>query len=715
MAPRGIMPCAGGLEPPRSLMTDPNNRNEIRITRLCLSVTLGVLAEVIYFLAAQGKHAFLDHHPRTLVEVIVFGAAVLFLIYGNVLYQCCRLGYYQRRRKHKPALREALNQLNDGEAPSLAILIPSYKEETPVIWQTMVSAALTEYPEKSVTLLIDDPYRPQSTEDVLKLEEARNMPAILQKMFDSPASHYSEELLAFRRRAGVDSKAEVERLAQCYVEVSEWFQALGAQFLSERNSSFLSHTDRFFLEEIIQEPARRHAAFAEELRERMRRNDIPDDAYCERQYIRLAGLFNVRFSSFERKKYRNLSHESNKAMNLNSYIGLIGKAWREVECGNGWQLREALANAANFEIPDARYLITLDADSLILSDYALRLIQIMEQPENQNLAVIQTPYSAFPDSQNLLERIAGATTDLQYIIHQGFTQWNGTFWVGANALIRRRALEDIKHTRLENGFRTAVYIQDRTVIEDTESTIDLIGKGWQLHNYPERLAYSATPPDFGALLIQRRRWANGGLLIAPKLLRYAAKRPKNWGLCKELFVRFHYLASLAGVSAATLLVFLYPFKDSLATIWVPLSALPYFILYARDLKIAGYRCSDVFRVYALNLILIPVVLGGVLKSLHQGVTDKKIPFGRTPKISGKTAAPALYCFLELVLPMIFLAAFGWDMSAHRWSHALFSLFNGAFFAYALVRMVDMRDMASGLVRPREVMEAWLRGPWRSSR
>jgi cellulose synthase/poly-beta-1,6-N-acetylglucosamine synthase-like glycosyltransferase len=52
------------------------------------------------------------------------------------------------------------------------------------------------------------------------------------------------------------------------------------------------------------------------------------------------------------------------------------------------------------------------------------------------------------------------------------------------------------------------YIQDRTVIEDTESSVDLVAKGWELTNYPERLSYSATPPDFGALVIQRRRWAN---------------------------------------------------------------------------------------------------------------------------------------------------------------------------------------------------------------
>ena len=124
----------------------------------------------------------------------------------------------------------------------------------------------------------------------------------------------------------------------------------------------------------------------------------------------------------------------------------------------------------------------------------------------------------------MLERVAGATTDIQYIIHQGFTRYDATYWVGANALLRKTALEDIVTVGEERGFEVRRYIQDRTVIEDTESSIDLVDRDWTLFNYPERLAYSATPPDFGALLIQRRRWANGGLIILPKLLRYLFRR-----------------------------------------------------------------------------------------------------------------------------------------------------------------------------------------------
>jgi cellulose synthase (UDP-forming) len=147
-----------------------------------------------------------------------------------------------------------------------------------------------------------------------------------------------------------------------------------------------------------------------------------------------------------------------------------------------------------------------------------------------------------------LERVAGATTDMQHLIHQGFTYFHASYWVGANAILRVRALDAIKETDTERGFPIARYIQDRTVIEDTESTIDLLQKGWEVYNYLEQLAFSATPPDFGALIIQRRRWANGGLIIFPKLLRYLWGGPHAFvRRATETFVRAHYLVSYVGV------------------------------------------------------------------------------------------------------------------------------------------------------------------------
>jgi hypothetical protein len=315
----------------------------------------------------------------------------------------------------------------------------------------------------------------------------------------------------------------------------------------------------------------------------------------------------------------------------------------------------------------------------------------MEQPENARVGVVQTPYSAIPHPTSLLERTAGATTDIQYLIHQGFTHYRATYWVGANALVRKAALDEISVVAEERGFPIRRYIQDRTVIEDTESTVDLVARGWQLHNYPDRLAYSATPPDFGALFIQRQRWANGGLLILPKLLRYLlAARGASRGRLAEGFMRFHYLVSICAVNLGLVFLIVNPLRGDLNSAWLPLAAAPYYLLYGRDLQRLGYAKIDVLRVYALNLALIPINLAGVGKSLQQALTGKKIPFGRTPKVLGRTSAPAWCILAEFALAGYLVLNCLVDIYVGRWAHAIFAAGNAAFLGYAVGRFVGWR-------------------------
>lgn len=320
----------------------------------------------------------------------------------------------------------------------------------------------------------------------------------------------------------------------------------------------------------------------------------------------------------------------------------------------------------------------------------------MEQPEHARTAVMQTPYSAVPGAEKPLERIAGATTDIQYLIHQGFTGFNATYWVGANALLRKKALEEIAFVGIERGYVVTRFIQDRTVIEDTESSIDLILKGWQLHNYPDRLAYSATPPDFGSLIIQRRRWANGGLIILPKLLRYIAGQSIEKALVREAFMRFHYLVSIAAVNLGLLFVLAVPLNDTMSSVWLPMTALPYFFLYGRDLARIGYRWSDLVRVYALNLLLVPVNLGGVAKSLQQAWTKRTIPFGRTPKVQGRTAAAPWYLLAAYGLVAYWFSCGIKDCLAGYWAHGFFALINSAMMGYALYYFVGWRETVADL-------------------
>jgi cellulose synthase (UDP-forming) len=370
---------------------------------------------------------------------------------------------------------------------------------------------------------------------------------------------------------------------------------------------------------------------------------------------------------------------------------LIGRSVREQVIDSALHLVDTGSEADDaLAIPDATYAITLDADSLLRIDYARRLTAVMEAPGHERFAVVQTPYTAIPGAPSHLERIAGATTDIQYVIHQGFTQYNATFWVGANALLRIAALRDIQGEEEERGFKVPVFIKDRTVIEDTESTIDLVAKGWTLYNYPERLAFSATPPDFGSLLIQRRRWANGGLLILPNLVRHGVSSLFERGKTLELFVRAHYLVSIAGTSLGLFVLLFLPLGKGFNSPWLPLTALPYFLLYARDLTQIGYRKSDVLRIYAFNLLLLPINLAGVLKSLQQAVTGAKIPFGRTPKTEGRTAAPSWAILAEWLMFFFCLLMTVLNALTGHWANALFTLGTGIAFGYALAKFVGIR-------------------------
>jgi cellulose synthase/poly-beta-1,6-N-acetylglucosamine synthase-like glycosyltransferase len=380
----------------------------------------------------------------------------------------------------------------------------------------------------------------------------------------------------------------------------------------------------------------------------------------------------------------------------------MGGVYRPEETPEGPILTPVAAGSrrpGDIEIPDSDFLLTLDADSILLREYCLRLTYFLQQPDNARVAVTQTPYSSFRGAGTRIERLAGATTDIQHILHQGKSYYGATFWVGANAVIRKRALEDIVETEWVGGFEVRRYIQDRTVIEDTESSIDLGTHGWTLVNYPERLSYSATPPDFGSLIVQRRRWANGGLLILPKLRKRRGEHVSRI----ELLLRVNYMASICWASFGLIFLLAYPYDGRLLSPMVLLAALPYFISQASDLRYSGYKATDIFRIYGFNLILLPVNLAGVLKSILQSLTGKKIPFARTPKVKNRTASPLLYVIAPLAIVAFSLFTLWRDVNAQNWGNAAFAAFNATLAVWAIVAYIGIGntivDIWLGLTKP----------------
>ncbi len=408
-------------------------------------------------------------------------------------------------------------------------------------------------------------------------------------------------------------------------------------------------------------------------------------------YGRLENVFRASLTSFERKQYVSLSSEPNKAMNLNSYIGLMGGSYSVHQTLAGKVLVADDPEHATFVVPNPDYVLTLDADSTLLPEYCLRLVYLLEQEEYRHVAIAQTPYSAYPGAASRLERIAGATTDIQHIVHQGLANYRAGFWVGANAVIRKRALDSLEEVSWEGGYPVKRYIRDRTAIEDTESSVDIAAKGWEIYNYPERLSYSATPPDFGALCIQRRRWADGGLLVVPKLWRYY-KQAKQAGRQSfaEFYLRMNYLASISWTTLALLVLLVFPFANELVSPWIAVLAVPYFFAMSTDLKYAGYRRRDVIAIYGFNLILVVVNLAGTVSSIGQAVTGARATFARTPKIRRRTVTPMLF----VVAPYALVALAGYTL-VHDWEHhavnsILFAAVNLVAAVFAIVAFIGLR-------------------------
>ncbi len=92
-------------------------------------------------------------------------------------------------------------------------------------------------------------------------------------------------------------------------------------------------------------------------------------------------------------------------------------------------------------------------------------------------------------------------------------------------------------------------------------------------------------------------------------------------------------------------------------------------------------------------------LAGVAKSIHQGISGHKIPFGRTPKVQGRTPTPRPYLAAELALLAYWAMGCAWDVLATRWAHAAFQAANVALLAYAISRFIGWRHFAADL-RPR---------------
>ena len=258
-----------------------------------------------------------------------------------------------------------------------------------MVRKTLLSAVLQEYPFLRVVLLLDDPPNPRvggapgdrwrvperlSAELTEWLAEPRERFAATLEQFEMSEVFQLSDEDARSRTPPVDQIRDARR-------PSTAGRRTGCGCGWTRRSSSTTSTDS--------SPTRCWGCWPTDFaaggqcadRGGRRAGAASRDRRMLQLHRRLAWTFRGELTWFERKLYSSLSQESNKAMNLNSYIGLMGHSFDVRQTPEGQVLAPA-GNTGSLVIPDADYLLTLDADSIILPEYCLRLVYVMSQPEN---------------------------------------------------------------------------------------------------------------------------------------------------------------------------------------------------------------------------------------------------------------------------------------------------------------------------------------------
>ncbi|MEO9254017.1 MAG: glycosyltransferase family 2 protein, partial [Tepidiformaceae bacterium] len=140
------------------VIADPPGRATIGGARFAVFFTAA--AWLAYVVEQVVRLSGSDLTPRTLAETAVYLIIVTSLTMSASAYLLTRVGYFERIKNHRRVPRSTIDDFFDDAMPTMTVLIPSYREDERVVHQTLMSAALQEYPNLRVVLLVDDPPNP---------------------------------------------------------------------------------------------------------------------------------------------------------------------------------------------------------------------------------------------------------------------------------------------------------------------------------------------------------------------------------------------------------------------------------------------------------------------------------------------------------------------------------------------------------------------------
>ena len=296
----------------------------------------------------------------------------------------------------------------------------------------------------------------------------------------------------------------------------------------------------------------------------------------------------------------------------------------------------------------APYVVTLDADMLVKSDFLLKTIPYFIDAEKKSanaperdkisLGILQTPQCFYePDIfQHALysEKTAPNEQDFFYrTIEVAKTSTNSVIYGGSNTVISRKALEAI------GGFYT------ETITEDFATGLLIESNGFVSLAIPEPLASGKTPDTFKEHIKQRIRWGRGVLSTARQLHLFsrkglsAAQRLSYWSSVVYWYSSIKsliYILSPLVFAVFAIPVFQCSWSD-LLIFWLPMFIMQDLCLRAHSKNTVSLKWSGIYETSVMPFLLIPIIkefFGITTKSF--AVTDKSAKKGRRARDNRST-------------------------------------------------------------------------------
>lgn len=351
----------------------------------------------------------------------------------------------------------------------------------------------------------------------------------------------------------------------------------------------------------------------------------------------------------------------------------------------------------------APYVVTLDSDMIVRSDFLLKTIPYFVDAEKhsarlpkekrKHLGLLQSPQCFYnPDVfQYTLYSENNVPNEQDFFyrtIEVGKTSTNSVIYGGSNTIISRQALVDI------GGFYT------ESITEDFATGMLIESAGYLSLAIDEPLASGQTPHTFSEHIKQRTRWGRGVINTAKSLKIFRRKeldlkqKLSYWSSAVYWFSPLKnliYIMSPLFFATFTIPVFKCNWLE-LLIFWLPM-----FILQDVNLRVVGknkvsLKWSGIYETSVMPYLLIPIIKESLGMSLSKfQVTDKSKKASVARKEERKMMAPFIILLILSVLGIIRVICILRLTNMFGIVIILFWLIRNLYFIIMVMFMISGRD------------------------